>query len=40
MAKKIVGLKLGASRLNAACVSVNGSAEVVQLAEVAAAARV
>ena len=32
MAKKIVGLKLGASRLNAACVSVNGSTEVVQLA--------
>ena len=32
MAKKVVGLKLGASRLNAACVSVNGSAEVVQLA--------
>ena len=31
MAKKVVGLKLGASRLNAACVSVNGSAEVVQL---------
>jgi type IV pilus assembly protein PilM len=32
VAKKVVGLKLGASRLNAACVSVNGSAEVVQLA--------
>ena len=32
MAKTIVGLKLGASRLNAACVSVNGSVEVVQLA--------
>ena len=32
MAKKVVGLKLGASRLNAACVSVNGSTEVVQLA--------
>jgi type IV pilus assembly protein PilM len=32
MAKKVVGLKLGASRLNAACVSVNGSAELVQLA--------
>ena len=32
MAKKVVGLKLGASRLNAACVAVNGSAEVVQLA--------
>ena len=32
MARKIVGLKLGASRLNAACVSVNGSTEVVQLA--------
>lgn len=32
MAKKVVGLKLGASRMNAACVSVNGSAEVVQLA--------
>ncbi len=32
MAKTVVGLKLGASRLNAACVSVNGSAEVVQLA--------
>ena len=37
MAKKVVGLKLGASRLNAACVSVNGSAEVVQLAGLAAA---
>jgi type IV pilus assembly protein PilM len=33
VAKKIVGLKLGASRMNAACVSVNGSAEVVQLAD-------
>jgi type IV pilus assembly protein PilM len=32
MARTVVGLKLGASRLNAACVSVNGSAEVVQLA--------
>jgi type IV pilus assembly protein PilM len=32
VAKKIVGLKLGASRLTAACVSVNGSVEVVQLA--------
>lgn len=32
MAKQVVGLKLGASRLNAACVSVNGSVEVVQLA--------
>jgi type IV pilus assembly protein PilM len=32
MARKVVGLKLGASRLNAACVSVNGSTEVVQLA--------
>ena len=32
MAKKVVGLKLGASRLNAACLSVNGSTEVVQLA--------
>jgi type IV pilus assembly protein PilM len=32
VAKKVIGLKLGASRLNAACVSVNGSAEVVQLA--------
>ena len=32
MAKKVVGLKLGASRLTAACVSVNGSAEVMQLA--------
>ena len=32
MAKTVVGLKLGASRLNAACVSVNGSAEVLQLA--------
>jgi len=30
--KRVVGLKLGASRLNAACVNVNGSAEVVQLA--------
>ena len=33
MAKKIVGLKLGASRLTAACLSVNGSVEVVQLAD-------
>ena len=32
MARKVVGLKLGASRLNAACVGVNGSAEVLQLA--------
>jgi type IV pilus assembly protein PilM len=32
MGKKVVGLKLGASRLNAACVSVNGSAELLQLA--------
>jgi len=32
MAKEFVGLKLGASRINAARVSVNGSAEVVQLA--------
>jgi type IV pilus assembly protein PilM len=32
VAKKVVGLKLGASRLNAACVSVNGATEVVQLA--------
>ena len=32
MARKVVGLKLGASRLNAACVNVNGSVEVVQLA--------
>lgn len=32
MGKQVVGLKLGASRLNAACISVNGSAEVVQLA--------
>ncbi len=32
MGKRVVGLKLGASRLNAACVNVNGSAEVVQLA--------
>jgi type IV pilus assembly protein PilM len=32
VARKVVGLKLGASRLNAACVSVNGSVEVVQLA--------
>jgi type IV pilus assembly protein PilM len=32
VAKQIVGLKLGASRLTAACVSVNGSAEVRQLA--------
>jgi type IV pilus assembly protein PilM len=32
VARKVVGLKLGASRLNAACVSVNGSAELVQLA--------
>jgi len=31
VAKKVVGLKLGASRLTAACVSVNGSTEVVQL---------
>ena len=33
MAKKVVGLKLGASRLTAACMSVNGSVEVVQLAD-------
>jgi type IV pilus assembly protein PilM len=32
VARQVVGLKLGASRLNAACVSVNGSVEVVQLA--------
>jgi type IV pilus assembly protein PilM len=32
MAKQFVGLKLGASRLNAACVTLNGSTEVVQLA--------
>jgi type IV pilus assembly protein PilM len=32
MGKQVVGLKLGASRLNAACVTVNGSTEVVQLA--------
>jgi len=32
VAKKVVGLKLGASRLNAACVAVNGSTELVQLA--------
>lgn len=32
MARKVVGLKLGASRLSAACVAVNGSVEVVQLA--------
>jgi type IV pilus assembly protein PilM len=32
VASKVVGLKLGASRLNAACVAVNGSTEVVQLA--------
>jgi type IV pilus assembly protein PilM len=30
--KQVVGLKLGASRLNAACVSVNGSTEVTSLA--------
>jgi type IV pilus assembly protein PilM len=33
MAKQVVGLKLGASRLTAARVSVNGSAELLQLAE-------
>jgi type IV pilus assembly protein PilM len=32
VARKVVGLKLGAARLNAACVAVNGSTEVVQLA--------
>jgi type IV pilus assembly protein PilM len=32
VAKKVVGLKLGASRLTAACVAVNGSAELLQLA--------
>ena len=32
MSKQVVGLKLGASRLNAACVSVNGSTEVTFLA--------
>jgi len=32
MGKQVVGLKLGASRLSAACVTVNGSTEVVQLA--------
>lgn len=33
MAKEIVGLKLGASRLTAARLTVNGSAELLQLAE-------
>lgn len=33
MARQIVGLKLGASRLSAACLSVNGSAQLLQLAE-------
>ncbi|HXV56267.1 MAG TPA: type IV pilus assembly protein PilM [Gaiellaceae bacterium] len=32
MGRKVVGLKLGASRLHAACISANGSAELVQLA--------
>ncbi len=32
MAKQVVGLKIGASRLTAACLEVNGSAELVQLA--------
>jgi type IV pilus assembly protein PilM len=33
MAKQVVGLKLGASRLSAARLAVNGSAELLQLAE-------
>ena len=33
MAKQVVGLKLGASRLNAARLAVNGSAELLQVAE-------
>jgi type IV pilus assembly protein PilM len=33
VAKQVVGLKLGASRLSAARLSVNGSAELLQLAE-------
>jgi type IV pilus assembly protein PilM len=32
VAKQVVGLKIGASQLAAACVSVNGSAQVVQVA--------
>ena len=34
MAKQIVGLKIGASQLAAACLEVNGSAKLVQIAQV------
>jgi type IV pilus assembly protein PilM len=33
VAKQVVGLKLGASRLRAACLAVNGSAELLRVAE-------